>query len=48
MDWLDKTVTEFLGQYPVVKTIAGVLTTVLVFGRSRAWWNKKAGVEFKK
>lgn len=44
MESIDTIVNGFMGSHPAVKTVLGILTTLLVFGKSRAWYNKKNGL----
>lgn len=44
MEAIDTIVTEFMVSHPAIKTVLGLLTTLLVVGKGRAWYSKKPGL----
>lgn len=50
MDYLssiDTWVTAFLGAHATTKAIFSILATVFGYGRAKAWWDKRNGIQVK-
>jgi len=43
MGSIDAIVTGFMVAHPAVKVVLGILTSGIIFGRGRGWWNRSNG-----